>query len=203
MGNVSIEEQTLELDISVQSLHHVWQNFSHGKSRSKDFLVFWYCLENELVSLHNDLKNENYHHGRYRSFMVTDRKRRHIQVASMRDRVVHRLLYEYLVNIFDHTFFYDVWSCRKGKGLLGAIERTQEFFRDHRDQYVWRADIKKFFDHVDHVFLKRMLARKVRDPIAIYVLHNIVDSYCAAGNRGGGDTHWKCNKSNFRQYLSS
>lgn len=48
-------------------------------------------------------------------------------MASVRDRIVHRLVYDFLVGIYDETFIYDAWSCRKGKGLLGAIERTQEF----------------------------------------------------------------------------
>jgi len=73
-----------------------------------------------------------YHHGGYCSFCVNDPKQRMIAVASAKDRFVHRLLYDHLVELYDKTFLYDVWSCRKEKGLKGAIERSQTFLRKHR-----------------------------------------------------------------------
>lgn len=85
--------------------------------------MFSYYLEENLRKLQTDLENGHYTHGGYKTFIVTDNKRREISVASVRDRVVHRILYEYLVPIYDKTFIYDAWSCRKDKGLLGAIER--------------------------------------------------------------------------------
>lgn len=86
-------------------------------------------------------------------------------MASVRDRVVHRLVYDHLVRIYDKTFIFDVWSCREGKRLLGAIERIQFFLKQSEDcgsakqhtgqvypggtSWVWKCDVKKFFDSVD------------------------------------------------------
>ncbi len=114
-----------------------------------------------LSSLHADIANGRYRHGGYRSFIVSDNKKREISVASVRDRVVHRLLYEYLVPIYDQTFIFDVWSYRKEKGLLGAIERTEHFFSRYPRSFVWRADVRKFFDNVDHRILLGLLRKKV------------------------------------------
>src|SRR5262249_2713544 len=68
-----------------------------------------------------------YPHGPYDTFTVRDPKTRLIAVASIRDRLVHRLLYDALIDRFDPVFLYDVWSCRKDKGLHRAIDRAQAF----------------------------------------------------------------------------
>ncbi len=144
---------------------------------SEEMHEFQYHLEERLLALHQDLKDGTYKHGPYRSFVVCDNKRREISVSSVRDRVVHRLLYDYLVPIWDKTFIYDAWSCRKGKGLLAAIERTQGFLKSFPNAYVWRADVKKFFDNVDQEVLLKLLKRRVRDPKALELIAEVVQTY--------------------------
>lgn len=100
-------------------------------------------------------------------------------MAGVRDRVVHRLLYEYLNGIYDKTFIYDVWSCRKNKGLLAAIERTQKFLNRHADSFVWRADIKKFFDNVDRQTLLKILFLRIKDNKTMNILKEVIASYSA------------------------
>jgi len=138
---------------------------------------FQYNLEAELFNLYNDLNQGTYKHGTYKKFIVNDNKKREISVSYIRDRVAHRLVYDYLVPIYDKTSIYDLWSCRKDKGLLACIQRTQKFMRSYTYSYVWRADIKKFFDHIDHTILLRIINRKVKDPVAFNLLKNIINSY--------------------------
>jgi len=134
------------------SLSNIWQSyfkFKKGKKLSQELEEFNYYLEENLRSLHRDLNDGNYKHSGYRKFVVTDNKRREISVASIRDRVVHRLVYEFLCSIYNETFIFDAWSCRKNKGLIGAIERTQNFVNRKPNSFIWRSDIRKFFDSVD------------------------------------------------------
>ena len=140
---------------------------------------FGYYLEQNLVNLHFDLNFGRYKHGGYKKFFVTDNKRRQISVASVRDRVVHRLLYEYLNKIYDKTFVYDAWSCRKNKGLLGAIERTQKFLNKYANSFAWRADIKKFFDNVDQQILLEILSLRIKDNETMNILRKVIASYSA------------------------
>ena len=122
IGNESI-------DLSLKNIWQSWFDFRKGKKVTSDLDNFQYSLEKNLYQLWEDLNTGTYRHGRYRKFMVCDNKRREISVAVIRDRVVHRLLYNYLEKIYDKTFIYDGWSCRKGKGLLGAIERASSFLK--------------------------------------------------------------------------
>ncbi len=139
--------------------------------------MFSYYLEENLNALYFDLENKKYKHGAYRKFVVTDNKRREISVASIKNRVVHRLLYEYLNEIYDSTFIFDAWSCRKNKGLLGAIERAQNFLCQRSSSYIWRSDIKKFFDSVNQQILLDTIFRKIKDPKALILLREIIGSY--------------------------
>lgn len=138
---------------------------------------FQYNLEKNLFGLHEDLNKGAYGHGPYRKFTVCDNKRREISVSSIRDRVVHRLIYDYLVLIWDRKFIYDAWSCRRNKGLLAAIERTQGFLKSYPRAFIWRADIRKFFYNVDQKTLLRFIERRIHDHSAIKIIAEVLQSY--------------------------
>lgn len=175
MGSDSIMK--LVMDLSYENIWRCWQLFRKGKKKSRELTEFIYHQEKYLWWLFKDLNNCTYKHGGYKKFTVCDNKKREIAVASITDRIVHRMVYEYLVPVFDHEFCYDVWSCRKGKGLHGALERTQEFMLRYADCYVWRADVKKFFDSVDQKILFEIMERKVRDPGVRNLIQQIIESY--------------------------
>jgi hypothetical protein len=82
-----------------------------------------------------------------------------------------------LVSIFDKRFIFDAWSCRENKGLLGAIERTQQLLASNKYAYVWRSDITKFFDSVDHNVLKTCIRRRVFNQNNIALIENVIDSF--------------------------
>jgi RNA-directed DNA polymerase len=165
------------IDISVNNLFQCWQLYKKGKKRSLEFEHFYYNVESEILRLYQDLLSEKYKHGQYRNFIVNDNKKRMISVAPIRDRIIHRLLYDYLVEIFDKTFIFDAWSCRKGKGLHGAIDRSQKFLNINRGGYVWRSDVKKFFDSVDQGVLMNLLKLRIQDRLALNLLKEIIGSY--------------------------
>lgn len=147
-------------------------------NRQANLDSFQFYLEENLYCLHEDLVRGRYRHGHYHRFVVTDSKRREISVASIRDRVVHRLLYDYLVRIYDQTFIYDAWSCRKDKGVIGAINRVQDYIRGHPRDFVWRMDITKFFDSVQHDTLLTILERRLnRDSLALALAQEVIRSY--------------------------
>lgn len=182
------------IDLSLKNIWRSWFAFRRGKRATDEMHDFQYHLEKNLFKLFEDLNTGHYRHGGYRKFIVCDNKRREISVASVRDRVVHRLVYDHLVQIYDKTFIFDAWSCRKGKGLLGAIERTQEFMKYNaarsrtrrprsRFSWVWKSDVSKFFDSVDHNVLLKILSRRIKDKTTFGLLKEIIVSY--SGDIGG------------------
>ena len=140
-------------------------------------MEFQFHLERELRLLHRDLAGGTYRHGPYRTFMVRDPKERMISVASVRDRLVHRLLYDYLAPIYDRRFIFDVWSSRKDKGLTKALARLQSFVKRYEGGFFWRADIHRFFDHIAHAILLQLLERRIHDVRVFSLLREVIDSF--------------------------
>lgn len=176
---------SVSIDFGLSSMWMSWRAFRRGKRRSQEIELFEFYLEQNLKKLSMELESGLYRPSPYRTFIVTDNKRREISVASIRDRVVHRLLYDYLVPLYDPTFSYDTWSCRVGKGLTRAIERAQGFLKSCKTGYVWRSDMTKFFDSVNHAVLISLLERRVRDERAMGLLEMMVLTY--ARKPGGGE----------------
>ena len=151
--------------------------FRRGKQPSRDIRAFELDLEYNLLKLCADLSTGQYEHGGYHHRIVNEKKRRDIAVASVRDRVVHRLLYDYLVPLVDPRLDYDVWSCRQNKGLHKALERTHHLIYSYSHGWMWRADIAKFFDHVSHNTLTTCLLRFTSDETVQKLLDKVINSY--------------------------
>lgn len=172
------------MDISLSGFYKSWYAFRAGKRISRSIISFEYELENNLCKLAKDIQTNEYRHGGYRHLLVNDSKSRHIAVSSVRDRVVHRTLYDYFVPRTNPYFDYDVWSCRKNKGLEGAVERTLTLLKRYPDSWVWRGDVAKFFDSIDHAVLSRVVRRYIKDPIALKLLDNVTESYLTSPGVG-------------------
>jgi len=165
------------INLSLKNIWQSWFKFKKGKKYTLRLHEFQYNLEENLRKMFVDLNFDHYQHGGYKKFIVKDNKKREISVCEIRDRVLHRLIYEYLCEVYDKTFVFDAWSCRKGKGLQGAIKRTQKFMWTHKNGYVWKSDIKKFFDNVNKKKLKETLSRRIKDEKTFKLLCVIIDSF--------------------------
>ena len=124
----------------------------HAAARGKRFKPgvarFVFDLERELLRLHEELASKTYRPGPYRTFTIYEGKTRQISAAPFRDRVVHHALTGVLEPIFERSFIFDSYACRKGKGTHAAVDRCQQFARRYR--YVLKADVRKFFPSIDH-----------------------------------------------------
>lgn len=172
------------IDISLHNFYKSWCAFRRNKRLSRSIIAFQYNLEDNLFNLAKDVQTGYYHHGNYKHMQINDPKPRHIVVAGVRDRVVHQLLYNYLEPIIDHRLDYDVWSCRKGKGLHSAFKRVHELFKRHPFSWVWRGDIVKFFDNINHQIINSQIRRFVKDNTALEVLIKVINSYKIKPNSG-------------------
>lgn len=165
------------IDFSLSNLYRSWYAFRRGKRASSEIIGFQYSLESNIDQLHHLLVNKAYKHGAYAHFIVQDSKRREIAVAPVRDRVVHRLIYDHLMPTWDKTFIFDAWSCRNNKGQHKAIERAEGFMRQYKNGWVWRADITKFFDSVDQEKLFNLIKRRTTCEDTLWLIQEILDSY--------------------------
>ena len=168
--------------ISIENLFQAWSKFNKGKRKRLDVQSFERNLEDNLFALYEKLRKKTYKHGTYEEFFVHDPKERHIHKASVADRVLHHLLYNYLSPLFDKSFIFDSYSCRLGKGTHKGVKRLEKFTKIVSKNYakpcwVLKLDIKKFFANVDHSVLKKLLRNKILDGDILWLLDQVIDSF--------------------------
>ncbi len=159
--------------ISFESLVAAAQAAARGKRYKPGAARFLFHLEPELLRLQRELTTKAYRPGPYRVFTIYEGKTRQISAAPFRDRVVHHALTRVLEPIFERSFCFDSYACRKGKGTHAAVDRCQAFAR--RYKYVLKADVRRFFPSIDHQILKTLIARKIKDPDVLWLTGLIID----------------------------
>jgi len=181
---------------SVNNLFAAWREFRRGKRGKYDVQCFERELENNIFELHEDLINGCYRHGSYKRFCVYDPKYRVIHKASVRDRLLHHAIVRIITPIFERSFIYDSYSCRRGKGTHAALRRLELFSRRVSHNYTQpcfalKIDVRKFFDSVDHEILLNILAQRIPCPLTNGLLAEIVNSYSQTKIAlGGGSPNW-------------
>ena len=166
----------------MENLLLAWKEFLRGKRKKKDVQEFSLRLMENIISLHEDLKNFTYEHGSYYPFKISDPKPRQIHKASVRDRLLHHSIYRILYPFFDKKFIVDSYSCRVGKGTHKAMEKFQRFFwkvskNNTRTCWVLKCDIRKFFASVDQEVLIKILKKYDLDPQILWLLEKIIKSF--------------------------
>lgn len=145
-----------------------------GKRFHTDVYQFNCRLEENLLKLKNELETLTWYPGNYRTFYVQESKRRLISAAPYRDRVVHHALCNIIEPLFDKTFIYDSYACRKGKGTHAAADRYTEFCR--KAKYVLKCDISQYFPSISHEILYEKIAKKIGDKKTLRLCEKIIRS---------------------------
>ncbi|HFK3115985.1 TPA: reverse transcriptase/maturase family protein [Legionella pneumophila] len=152
--------------IELADLFEAYADCRINKRNTMNALSFELDYEHELIALWEEINTGDYAPGRSIAFIVDQPVKREIFAADFRDRVVHHLLINKLNHLFERTFIYDSYACRKGRGTHFGIRRIDRFIRQcsqnySKDCYVLRLDIQGFFMAID----KRILWSKLRDLI--------------------------------------
>ncbi len=186
---------------SFEALIPAAKEAAKGKKRKLEVARFLLNLENEVIELEKELISKSYHPGPYHTFMIHDPKERMICAADFRDRVVHHAVCRALDPIFERSFIFDTYACRKDKGTHRAIKRARSFCL--RYSYFLKMDVHKFFDSVDQAVLKFMLRRKVKDADLLWLLDVFIDHPVPWTKSGKGIPIGNLTSQNFANYYLS
>ena len=130
-----------------------------------------------LLKIQEQLRTRTYTFGPYKTFTVREKKFRHVVDAPMKDRVVHWLLYQYLLPIWQPCFIHDTYGNLPGRGTHAAVQRLAQFARRPANTWVLQVDISKYFYSVNHSLLKARALRYVGDQNIRTLLVDLIDSF--------------------------
>jgi len=166
-----------------------WHEFKRRKNGNAGIQEFAFALEDHLFALHQSLVRGLWEPGPYEGFYIKDPKLRHIHKASVRDRVVHQALYRVMAPLFEERFIAHSYSSRVGKGTHAGVDALESFGRKEsrnwtRPIYALSADIRRFFDSVNHAVLEQLITRTVSDDTLMKIVQKVIGSFEVVPGKG-------------------
>ncbi|MEK6906616.1 MAG: reverse transcriptase domain-containing protein [Nanoarchaeota archaeon] len=185
--------------INIENLIIAYKKARKVKTKKNYVIEFEKNLMINLLKLREELLNQTYKPQPLVIFILRDPKTRKISKSAFRDRIVHHAIVNVLEPIFDRAFIYDSCANRKGKGNLFALKRFYEFIREvsrngkingwfNKNQikgYCFKADIKHYFQEVNHDILINIIKRKINDERIIWLIWQILKNYQEKDNNKG------------------
>ena len=177
---------------SIKNLHLAFKKARRNKSFLSYVIKFEKNLDGELKKLNKELSSLTYNPYPLKKFIIRDPKTRTIHASAFRDRIVYHALINILEPIFDPTFIHDSFASRKNKGTLKAVQRfdyfkrkvsrngkliNNQYNRNDIEGYALKADIKHYFETVDHEVLLTIIKRKIKDERIIWLIKQILNNF--------------------------
>jgi len=91
-------------------------------------------------------------------------KRRPLGIPSYEDKLVQKGLARILNTIYEQDFLDCSFGFRPGRGCHDALKVLNHIIERKKVNYIVDADIRGFFDHVDHEWMMKFLELRIADP---------------------------------------
>ncbi len=122
-------------------------------------------LEERLADLHSRV-----HRGAYRAqpsrrvyVPKADGRQRPVGIAAWEDKIVQQAVVTVLNEIYETDFRGFSYGFRPGRGPHQALDALNVGLQRRRVNWVLDADIKGFFDHVSHEWMRKFVGHRVAD----------------------------------------
>ena len=186
MENNNLFEQIYNLS----NLILAWRKARKGKTKKKYVIEFEKDTLGNLLKLQKELENQTYKPKPLVTFVLRDPKTRVISKSDFGDRIIHHAICNIIEPIFDKIFIYDSCANRIGKGSLFASKRFELFKRKitnnlKAEAFYLKADIRHYFDEVNHEILVSIIERKIKDEKVIWLIRQILNNLRIHSGGGG------------------
>lgn len=148
----------------------------------KDRTQLYWLVDYISLKIYDEIINKKIHLDAIRYSKRIDgisKKTREIGISSMKQQ-----LYDYIaVNACKEMFLAKIghYQCAslEFKGQVFGKSAIETWIRTNprKCQYVWKADVKKFYPSVNHEIIKKLLARDVKNKTILYVMYYLIDTY--------------------------
>lgn len=190
------------------------KNARKGKLHYSEVKMVEANSEKYFTEIHNMLKNKTFRNSEYEVFTraCNGKEREIFKLPYFPDRIIHHCIMNILEPIWMKTLIADTYSSLKGRGIHKGVKRVKLALKDRPNtKYCLKMDVRKFYPSIDHVILKQIVRRKIKDKDLLWLLDEIIDS--AKGVPIGnylsqyfgniylsGPDHWLKEKKNCRYY---
>lgn len=173
------------------NLYNGYLKCRRSKRYKTEVIEFELEVGKNLKTLEHKLLTKTYLIDEYKKFMIYDPKKWEIQALDFSDRIIQRTFCDnYFMPFLEKHLIYDNGACMKGKGTDFSRKRLRVFLNKYykeyqtNEGYVLKCDITKYFPNINHIALKEILNKKIKDDEIKEFLLMIIDSYQKDLGRG-------------------
>ena len=154
--------------INEELLRECWRDINKNAAYGVDRVSaeeYAQHLDNNLRDLVERLKRQTYRAKLVRRHYIPkgDGRMRPLGIPAIEDKLVQLAVTRILEAIYEQDFLRCSYGYRPHVGALDAIHTLTIKLQFGRYKYVVEADIKGFFDNLDHDWLMKMLAERIAD----------------------------------------
>ena len=103
-------------------------------------------------------------------------KMRPLSIYCYEDKLVQEAVRRILEAVFEPLFYDEMMGFRPNRGCHKAIKKLNAMLEWNKTSWVLDADIKGFFDHLDHERIIQFIESKIKDPSFIRIIRRILKS---------------------------
>lgn len=135
-------------------------------------------LETNLDSLVQRLKNKAYRpKPALRVEIQKDSgKTRPLSIYCYEDKLVQEALRRILEAVFEAHFYNEMMGFRPGRGCHTAVRYLNVMLEKRKTAWVLDADVKGFFDHLDHEWIIKFVESRIKDPNIVRLVRRLLKS---------------------------
>jgi len=134
-------------------------------------------LDENIKELLNSLKRNSYRPIPVRRLYIpkagTDKKRP-LGIPEHEDKVVQKAIAKILNAIYENDFLDCSFGFRPNRNCHDALKILNHYIESKNIKYVVDADIKGFFNNVDHQWMMKFLSHRINDPNLLRILRSFL-----------------------------
>lgn len=176
------------------NLYKAYKKAKAGKGYQHSSAKFQTMALYGIHRLKEMLETRTYKVSDYSQFYVYEPKKRLIEAAVFKDKIIqHGLCDNVLLPRLKDEFIRNNFAGQKGKGTLFGLNTLKDdmlrFYHQYgMDGYILKADVTKFFYTIDHDILKGVIRKYFDDDGVLWLCNQIIDSTSNPGLPLGNQT---------------
>lgn len=99
-----------------------------------------------------------------------DGKTRPLGIPTVEDRLVQRAVARILGAIYEQDFLDCSYGFRPGRSPHQALRALRSHIVASKVRHVYEADIRGYFNHINHQWLRKMVAHRIADPAILRLI---------------------------------